>query len=380
MKKLSTALRHLARCKRSARAIGLLFGMAATAAQAGFVVTHPQPVPVDSNYPYFFTGPFDFNPEVAVSGSGVWSGARYQETRKSNLPTGPGGTLQTLNEVADSGWITRTQPGQAVGAHASIDLEPWSGSGSPTAARTTLFKNHVYANSESKSEFTNSGEVTVQGNTYAAGTLYRRGGSVGAAASAWYDAWLATEQRQAEVKLHLDGSLFEGLRCVSGCATNYPPGTDSFRPAAPGFGFSAVLAVYDMDSVIPCGFGNQYWCDRPYAFPVHITEVNFRANSNDQFPLVLDQDVTASFETKVGHRYLAIATVSIGSINGTELDFYNTVSLSVNVPAGTLFSDGLGGADLGVHFSQPVPEPGSMALCAAGLLALALRVRQRRVA
>lgn len=96
-----------------------MVGLAVTTAQAGFVITHPQPVPVDSNYPYFSTGPFNFDPEVAVSGSRVWSGAQYRETRVSNLPTGPGGTLKTLNEEAASGMITTTQVGQSVGAHSS---------------------------------------------------------------------------------------------------------------------------------------------------------------------------------------------------------------------------------------------------------------------
>lgn len=378
MKTFATARRTAARRVVSALAVCLGGWLPAASVQAGFVVTHPQPVPVDSNYPYFFTGPFNFSETVPVFGSGVWSGTRFVETRNSNLPTGANGSAVKLNETADSGWITTTQPGQAVSAYASLDLKPWVGQGAPTAARTSLFKNHVYANSDVKSEFTNSGPVTVQDRTYAAGELYQRGSSNGAASSAWYDAWEAKAQQQVDLKLHLDGKVFESLGCLSGCGTSYPPGTDSVRSAAATLGFEAVLAVYDMDSVVPCGFGNQYWCGIKHAFPVHITEVSYRPNSNDQFPLVMDQDVTGSFETQVGHRYLAIAAVSIASINGTGVDFYNTVGLSVNAPLGTLFSDGLGGADLGAYFSPPVPEPGSLALCVVGLLGLLLRTQRRR--
>ncbi len=378
MKILAAARCHSARRFFLSLAVCLGGWLAAASAQAGFFVTHPQPIPEDSNYPYFFTGPFSFSESTPVFGSGVWSETRYLETRSSRLPTGQNGTLATLNESADSGLITTTHPGQSVSAYASIDLQPWSGGGNPTAARTTLFKNHVYANSESKAVFTNSGPVTVQGQNYAAGDLYKRGRSEGIASSAWYDGWLAKEQGPVEVLLHLDGKVFESSDCVGACSTIYPPGTDSVRSAFPSIGFRAVLAVYDMDNVEPCGFGNEDWCGRPHAFPVHITEVHYRANPNDQFPLVLNQDVTGSFETKVGHRYLAIGSVYITSVNGPELDFYNTVSLSVNAPVGTLFSDGLGGADLGAHFAQPVPEPGSLALCAAGLLGLLWRTHRRR--
>jgi hypothetical protein len=66
---------------------------------------------------------------------------------------------------------------------------------------------------------------------------------------------------------------------------------------------------------------------------VQITEVRYRPNSNDPFPLVPDTVVLPSFETVMGHRYLAIGYVSATSTNGPELDVYNTVSLSVGVQA-----------------------------------------------
>ena len=65
------------------------------------------------------------------------------------------------------------------------------------------------------------------------------------------------------------------------------------------------------------------------------------------------------------------------SSNGSLVDFYNTASLRVSAPAGTLFSDGLGGADLGLHFAQAVPEPATWALWLAGLAGAAMLRRHR---
>lgn len=348
--------------------------LSAPAAQAGFKVSFPPPLAIDSNYPYFEPGPFNLSETVPVLGSGVWAGARYLEERSSRLPTGPGGSLVTSNEGADSGWITTSQPGNGVSAHASIDLSPWLGVVQPSSARTTLFQNHVYANSETKYKYTNSGNVDAGGITHAAGTLYKESLSRSFASSAWYDGWLATGQGQTDLTLKLDGQVFDRDVCA-GCGVSFPPGTDSQRLAQLGISFAASLAVYDMDSVIPCGFGTSDWCGVPHAFPVHIVEVRYRAEAGDQFPLTLDQQVTVSFVPVLGHRYLAIGQVSAISTNGAKLDFYNTVGLTVNAPEGTLYSYGLG-ADLGAHFAQPVPEPGTLALWAGGLLGLLLR-RQR---
>ena len=133
-----------------------------------------------------------------------------------------------------------------------------------------------------------------------------------------------------------------------------------------------------MDHVMPCGFGTQYWCGRPYAFPVAYMALAYKADAADPDTLSLDTVLTASFETQVGHRYLALGSMSADSSNGSLVDIYNTASLRVSAPAGTLYSAGLGGADLGLHFTQAVPEPATLALWAAGLLGLALRLPRRR--
>ena len=128
-------------------AVAALAGLLATpAAWAGFTVSTVHPWPVDSNYPLFLSGPFNLQPDAPVSGSGVNSQARYVETRNTQLPT-MDGTLLILNESADSGWNTTTARGQVVTAIASLNVEPFSGN-YPAQARTTLFKNHVYATSE----------------------------------------------------------------------------------------------------------------------------------------------------------------------------------------------------------------------------------------
>jgi hypothetical protein len=113
----TTELNRSARRLTRAMAACWAAGLAATAAHAEFVVNQPPPIPIDSNVPYFFTGPFNFSPEVLVTGGGVWSGTQYRQSRVSNLPTGPSGTAEALSAMADSGWITTTQSGQAAGAY-----------------------------------------------------------------------------------------------------------------------------------------------------------------------------------------------------------------------------------------------------------------------
>ena len=162
------------------------------------------------------------------------------------------------------------------------------------------------------------------------------------------------------------------------CGVAFPPGTDTAALATPTAAFGAGIVVYDMDHVMPCGFGNQYWCDRPYAFPVAYIALGYQAEAGDPDTLSLDTVLTASFEAQVGHHYLAVGGMSADSSNGSRVDFYNTASLRVVTPEGTLYSDGLGGADLGAHFAQQVPEPATWVLWAAGLLGLVLTGQRRR--
>ena len=352
--------------------------MASPAAWAGFAVSNVHPWLDDGNYPLFLNGPFNLEPDVPVTGSGVNSQARYFETRKTQLPT-LDGKLLILNESADSGWNITTGPGQVVNAIASLDVEDFNGH-FPAVARTTLFKNHVYADSERKISFSNSGPVSYGGVNYAAGSLFKNSGSFSMTSSYWYDAWTAGKQEVATLELAVDGQLRKTTNpCVAQlCGVTLPPGTDTAGPAAPTARFGAGIVVYDMDHVMPCGFGTQYWCDRPYAFPVAYIALAYVADAGDPDTLTLDTVLTASFEAQVGHRYLAVGGMSAESSNGSLVDFYNTASLRVVAPVGTLYSDGLGGADLGAHFAQQVPEPATWALWAAGLLGLALTAQRRR--
>ena len=86
----------------------------------------------------------------------------------------------------------------------------------------------------------------------------------------------------------------------------------------------------------------------------------------DAFSTLLVDNITAQYFT---------AALVLAGINGTSLDFFNTVHLSLDLPAGaSVLSDG--------GFSQiaSVPEPSTYGLLLGGLSLLGLRARWRSAA
>lgn len=366
----------------AATVVGLL---GAPNARAGFTLTDDYPLP-PSNLelpPHFYnlTAPFGLDLAPGITGHGVASEVRYLERLQSRLPTLTG-SVDTVDDVADSGWVTTRQSNHTVNAIASLEIEDFSGT-FPAVARTSFTTSHVYAHGEAKPSFTNSSPVTYGGTEHAANTLYLRRFSQATAASYWYDTWSASEQPGlVPVELAVDGHLRPDASLCGGqtCGFNLPPGTGTVTLTPPQATFVAEVAVFDLDREIPCqplllgpcGPGTSW------PMPVVYMALAYTPEVGDSPTLSIDVVHSALFQPEANHRYLSVGSVLAVSDNGSLLDFANTAEVRVLAPPGTLFSDGLGGADLGLHFAQAVPEPATLALWAAGLLGLGLRVQRRR--
>ena len=352
--------------------------MSAPTAWAGFVFTQSYPVPPPNLElpPHFYnlTAPFGLDLAPGITGQGVASEVRYLERLESRLPT-LSGSVDTMEEMADSGWVTTRQSNQTVTAIASLEMEPFTGS-YPAVARTSFMTSHVYAHSEAKTSFTNSAPVTYGGVDYAANSLYQRRFSQATATSYWYDAWSASAQPDpVPVELAVDGHLRPDASLCGGqpfCGFIFPPGTGSVTLTPPSATFLAEVAVFDLSREVtcqpfllgPCGAGSVW------PVPVVYMALAYTPEAGDNPTLSIDVSHITEFQPIANHRYLSVGSVVAVSDNGSMLDFANTARVRVLAPPGTLYSDGLGGADLGLYFAQAVPEPTSWALMLAGCGAL----------
>ena len=115
------------RMRAAAAMAGLL---AAPAAWAGFVFTQSYPLPPPNLElpPHFYnlTAPFGLDLAPGITGQGVASEVRYLERLQSRLPT-LGGSVEIVEDVADSGWVTTRQSNRTVFAIASLEREDFSG-------------------------------------------------------------------------------------------------------------------------------------------------------------------------------------------------------------------------------------------------------------
>ena len=381
-----TQIHAAAAQQRRIRAAAVVAGLFATpAAWAGFVLSQNYPIPPANlelpSYVYNLIAPFGMDLSPTLAGSGVASEVRYVERLQSRLPT-LSGSVDEHSDQADSGWVTTQQSGKPVTAIASLAMEPFNGQ-FPAAARTSFMTSHVYASSEPKPSFTNSGPVSYGGADYAANTLYLRRFSEATAKSYWYDVWsVGNQPASIPVTLAVDGQLRPDSDLCGGqdCGFSFPPGTGTVTETPPSATFVAEVAVFDLNQEIPCHPLMLGPCGpgTTSLMPVAYMALAYVPEAGDSPTLSMDVAHTLNVETQPGHRYLSVSSVVAVSNNGSLLDFYNTASVQVLAPPGTVYSDGLGGADLGLYFAQAVPEPGTWALWAAGLLGLASVGAKRR--
>lgn len=382
----NTPLHAAAPMRRLVLATSLAGLMSAPTAWAGFTLSrdYPVPPPLLELPPHFYnlTAPFGLDLSPGITGQGVASEVRYLDRLQSRLPTLTG-SVDIVEDVADSGWITTRQSNRTVFAIASLESQAFNGT-FPVAARTSFMTSHVYAISASRASFTNSGPVTYGGVDYAANSLYKRRFSQATATSYWYDAWSASAQPGlVPVELAVDGHLRPDASLCGGqtCGFAFPPGTGTVTQTPPSATFLAEVAVFDLSREVtcqpfllgPCGPGSVW------PAPVVYMALAYTPEPGDSPTLSIDVSHITEFQPLANHRYLSVGSVVAVSDNGSMLDFANTARVRVLAQPGTLYSDGLDGADLGVYFAQAVPEPTSWALMLTGCGALlAWRRRQAK--
>lgn len=306
--------------------------------------------------------------EQMPTGHGVSSQARYVETRTSRLVNPATQQLEYLNEQADSGWVSTQQLGKRVTAYASVDLTPIDTATFvyPAAAKSTLFGNHVRAVTNSRLTMENDVEVTVNGVKYPAFTLFKNSSNSADARSSWYDVWQADATGTYPLTVRLDGIFSQDPGCP-GCGLALPAGITSVQTRSAFINFEASFTVVDLDTLVDCDNPDVCGLIGPRPKAVARLTATYTEDEDDNLPLSYDASHTLDFSTIAGHRYLVMGQMEAGTLNGGWVSFENSLRLTgVGAPVGALTSSALGG-DLASGFQQPVPEPATALLWAAGL-------------